>query len=71
MNAQNSASAEDPFVISRVTYELYISLVTLISLALATLGVMAWFEQGGAPVELVRTLGFVTFSLTHLYAVYS
>ncbi len=33
MKIQNSAVAEDPFIVSRVTYELYISLVTLISLA--------------------------------------
>lgn len=35
MNVQNPMQAEDPFVISRVTYELYIGLVTLIALAVA------------------------------------
>jgi magnesium-transporting ATPase (P-type) len=40
-------------------------------MAIAALGVMAWFERAGASVELVRTLGFVTFSLTHIYAVYT
>lgn len=35
MNGQNPALADDPFVISRVTYELYIGLVTLIALAVA------------------------------------
>ncbi|HMQ56356.1 MAG TPA: HAD-IC family P-type ATPase, partial [Anaerolineae bacterium] len=42
-----------------------------LSMAGAALGLMAWFEAAGAPVELVRTLGFVTFSLTHIYAVYT
>jgi Ca2+-transporting ATPase len=42
-----------------------------LSMAIAALGVMAWFERAGASVELVRTLGFVTFSLTHIYAVYT
>jgi Ca2+-transporting ATPase len=42
-----------------------------LSMTIATLGIMAAFEQAGAPTDVVYTLGFVTFSLTHLYAVYS
>jgi Ca2+-transporting ATPase len=42
-----------------------------LSMTIATLGLMAYFEQAGATVEVVYTLGFVTFSLTHLYAVYT
>jgi Ca2+-transporting ATPase len=42
-----------------------------LSMTIATLGVMAYFEQAGASAALVYTLGFVTFSLTHIYAVYS
>jgi len=42
-----------------------------LSMAVATLGLMAYFERAGATTEVVYTLGFVTFSLTHLYAVYS
>jgi P-type Ca2+ transporter type 2C len=41
------------------------------SMAIACLGVMAYFEKAGASVELVRTLGFVTFSLTHIFAALS
>jgi Ca2+-transporting ATPase len=41
------------------------------SMALVTLGVMWYFEQAGASLEAVRTLGFVTFSLTHIYAALS
>jgi Ca2+-transporting ATPase len=42
-----------------------------LSMTVATLGLMTWFEQLGYSVEVVYTLGFVTFSLTHIYAVYS
>jgi len=42
-----------------------------VSMAAVTLGVMAYAEAIGASVELTRTLGFVTFSLTHLYAALS
>lgn len=42
-----------------------------LSMAVATLGIMFGFEQAGYPVEVVYTLGFVTFSLSHIYAVYS
>jgi Ca2+-transporting ATPase len=42
-----------------------------LSMAVAALGVMWYFEQMGASVEEVRTLGFVTFSLTHIYAALS
>lgn len=42
-----------------------------LSMTVATLGLMSWFEQLGYSVEVVYTLGFVTFSLTHIYAVYS
>jgi Ca2+-transporting ATPase len=42
-----------------------------LSMAIVSLGVMGFFEQAGASVELVRTLGFVTFSLTHIYAALS
>jgi Ca2+-transporting ATPase len=41
------------------------------SMAVASLGVMWYFEQMGYAVEVVRTLGFVTFSLTHIYAALS
>ena len=36
-------------------------------MALAALGIMWFFEQAGASIEAVRTLGFVTFSLTHIF----
>ncbi|MBP1703349.1 MAG: ATPase, partial [Chloroflexi bacterium] len=42
-----------------------------LSMALAALGIMMYFEKAGAPVETVRTLGFVTFSLSHIYAALS
>jgi Ca2+-transporting ATPase len=42
-----------------------------LSMAVASLGVMWYFEQMGAAVEVIRTLGFVTFSLTHIYAALS
>lgn len=42
-----------------------------LSMAIAALGVMAYFENAGASIELVRTLGFVTFSLTHIFAALS
>ena len=35
------------------------------------LGVMAYAENTGASLEVARTLGFVTFSLTHVYAALS
>jgi P-type Ca2+ transporter type 2C len=41
-----------------------------LSMAVAALGVMAYFENVYR-LEAVRTLGFVTFSLTHLYAALS
>jgi Ca2+-transporting ATPase len=42
-----------------------------VSMAVASLGVMAYWQYLGYSVEVVRTLGFVTFSLTHLYAALS
>ena len=42
-----------------------------LSMAVAALGVMTYFEKTGSPVEVVRTLGFATFSLTHIYAALS
>jgi len=33
--------------------------------------VMAYFEKAGASIEAVRTLGFVTLSLTHIFAALS
>ena len=42
-----------------------------LSMSVATLGLMSYFEGVGASTAVVYTLGFVTFSLTHLYAVYS
>ncbi len=42
-----------------------------LSMAVAALGLMSYFEAAGASEAVVYTLGFVTFSLTHLYAVYS
>jgi Ca2+-transporting ATPase len=42
-----------------------------LSMTVATLGLMAYFEWAGASQAVVYTLGFVTFSLTHIYAVYS
>ena len=42
-----------------------------LSMTVATLGLMAYFEQAGASPAVVYTVGFVIFSLTHLYAVYS
>ena len=42
-----------------------------LSMALAALGIMMYFEKAGAAVEIVRTLGFVTFSLTHIFAALS
>jgi Ca2+-transporting ATPase len=42
-----------------------------LSITIATLGLMAYFERAGAAANVVYTLGFVTFSLTHIYAVYS
>jgi Ca2+-transporting ATPase len=42
-----------------------------LSMAVAALGVMAYFENAGASVEVVRTLGFATFSITHIFAALS
>lgn len=42
-----------------------------LSMAVATLGLMSYFESVGASEAVIYTLGFVTFSLSHLYAVYS
>jgi Ca2+-transporting ATPase len=42
-----------------------------LSMAIATLGIQAVFESAGYAANVIYTLGFVTFSLTHLYAVYS
>jgi magnesium-transporting ATPase (P-type) len=42
-----------------------------LSMAVVTLGIMAYVENIGASLELARTLGFVTFSLTHIYAALS
>jgi Ca2+-transporting ATPase len=42
-----------------------------ISMAVAALGVMAFFENAGYSVEIVRTLGFATFALTHIFAALS
>ncbi|MCG8346935.1 MAG: cation-translocating P-type ATPase [Chloroflexales bacterium] len=42
-----------------------------LSMTVVTLGLMAYFEQAGASQAVVYTLGFVTFSLTHIYAVYT
>ncbi len=42
-----------------------------LSMTVATLGLMAYFENAGASEAAVYTLGFVTFSLSHIYAVYS
>lgn len=42
-----------------------------LSMAISTLSLMAYFENAGAAQEVVSTLGFVTFSLTHIYAVYT
>ena len=39
-----------------------------LAMALSTLAVMAYFETNGWPIEAVRTLGFVTFSLAHIFA---
>jgi Ca2+-transporting ATPase len=42
-----------------------------LSMAVAALGLMALAESRGASLEAVRTVGFITFSLTHLYAALS
>ena len=42
-----------------------------LSMAVAALGVMAYAERQGASMPLTRTVGFVTFSLTHLFAALS
>lgn len=42
-----------------------------LSMAVATLAILAYFESAGYAGNVIYTLGFVTFSLTHLYAVYS
>ena len=42
-----------------------------LSMAVAALGVMAYFENAGASLEVVRTLGFATFSITHIFAALS
>lgn len=42
-----------------------------LSMAIATLGMMGYMEGSGLPVEVVRTLGFVTFSLSHIFAALS
>jgi Ca2+-transporting ATPase len=42
-----------------------------LSMAVAALGVMAYAEAQGASLPLARTLGFVTFSLTHIFAALS
>ncbi|CAG0897392.1 unnamed protein product [Cyprideis torosa] len=40
-------------------------------MAISTLGVMAWFEARGLAVEVLYTLGFVCFTLSHLFSVYA
>ncbi|MCB9122171.1 MAG: cation-translocating P-type ATPase [Caldilinea sp.] len=42
-----------------------------ITMAVVTLGIMAYAQSRGDSLELVRTLGYVTFSLTHIYAALS
>jgi Ca2+-transporting ATPase len=42
-----------------------------LSMAVATLGVMNYVETLGASLEAVRSLGYITFSLTHLFAALS
>jgi P-type Ca2+ transporter type 2C len=42
-----------------------------LSMAVAALGVMTYFEHAGASVAVVRTLGFATFALTHIFAALS
>ena len=42
-----------------------------ITMAVVTLGIMAYAESRGDALEHVRTLGYVTFSLTHLFAALS
>jgi len=42
-----------------------------LSMAIAALGVMTYFENAGYSVEIVRTLGFATFALTHIFAALS
>jgi len=48
----------------------WLALVGLV-MAASTLGLMWFFEQAGASIEIVHTLGFVTFSLTHIFAALS
>ena len=40
-------------------------------MAVAALGVMAYAEAQGASLAVARTVGFVTFSLTHIFAALS
>ena len=42
-----------------------------LSMTVATLGLMAFLEGRGESLAVARTVGFVTFSLTHLYAALS
>jgi magnesium-transporting ATPase (P-type) len=42
-----------------------------LSMAVATLGAMNYVENLGASLEAVRSVGFITFSLTHLFAAVS
>jgi P-type Ca2+ transporter type 2C len=42
-----------------------------LSMAVATLGVMNYVETLGASLEAVRSVGYITFSLTHLFAALS
>jgi Ca2+-transporting ATPase len=49
---------------------IWLALVGL-TMAITTLATMAYFENNGAAVEIVRTLGFVIFSMTHILAAFS
>jgi magnesium-transporting ATPase (P-type) len=66
---QNKPRPASQNIISR-SLAIWLGLVGF-TMAASSLGLMSYFEKTGSSIEVVQTLGFVIFSLTHIFAALS